>query len=149
MRVHSSSLESISTVRIGDTKPPLLSLTHSCFADDIQNPDSSLTNQDIASKSRDTSIDSLSLSDSCEGDSPKARGFTQSLPTEIERKISIGSKDAQVGERKRRDLDSFSDNFITAQEHNPTVSMSSGVECVCVWCAHNIIIFVRLTSILS
>ena len=124
MRVRSSSLESISTVRIGDTKPHPLSLAHSCSADDIQNANSSLTNQDTASKSCDTSVNSVSLSYSCEEDSPKARGFTQSLPTEIERKISIGSKDTQAEETKRRDLDCFSDNFITSQEHNQTVSIT-------------------------
>ena len=140
MRVRSSSLESISTamsVRIGDVKPHPLSQTRSCSVDDILNEDSSLTNQNTPSKSCDshtcvvdreryTSVDSVSSSYSSEGegDSPKARRFTQSLPAEIERKISIDSKDTQRGAGlKERELDCFSDNFITTPQDTQTVSV--------------------------
>lgn len=128
MQVRSNSLESISTVRLGDTKPHPLSQAHSCFADNVQNAASSLTNQGTPSDDNasmtdeDTSVDSVSLS--CEGDSPKDRGFTQSLPAAIERKISIRSKDTQARDVKKRDLDCFSDNFITTPEHGQTVSIA-------------------------
>ena len=134
MRVRSSSLESVSTVRLGDTKPHPLSQTHSCSVDDVQNAASNVTNQgrplDSSASTGDgtTSIDSMSLS--CEGDSPKDRGFTQSLPAAIERKISLGSKDTQAGDTKKRELDCFSDNFVTTPEDKQTVSIV--VYCVCV-----------------
>ena len=123
MRVRSSSLESVSTVPM---KPHPLSQAHSSSADDVT---SNLTNQGTPSDSNastidgDTSADSLSLS--CEGDSPKERGFTQSLPVAIERKISLGSKDTPAGDSGHRDLDCFSDNFITTPENNQTVSIYS------------------------
>lgn len=126
MRVRSSSLDSISTVRLGDMKPHPLSQAHSSSADDIA---SNLTNQGIPSDSNastidgDTSADSLSVS--CEGDSPKERGFTQSLPVAIERKISMGSKDTPAGDKGRRDLDCFSDNFIPTPENHQTVSIAA------------------------
>lgn len=127
MRVRSSSLESVSTVRLGDIKPRPLSQAISCSAEGLQNAASNLTNQCAASDGNasttdgDTSIDSMSLS--CEGDFPKDRGFTQSLPAAIERKISIGSKDAQPSDKERRDMDCFSDNFITVPQSNQMVSM--------------------------
>jgi hypothetical protein len=66
------------------------------------------------------------MSLSCEGGSPKERGFTQSLPVAIERKISMGSKDTQTGDRaENRDLDCFSDNFITTPENIQTVSIAA------------------------
>lgn len=131
MRVRSSSLESVSTVRLGDVKPHRLSQVHSSSADNIQNATCNVTNQSTPSDSNDastidgdTSVDSMSLS--CEGGSPKERGFTQSLPVAIERKISMGSKDAQAGDTaENRDLDCFSDNFITTSENIQTVSVAA------------------------
>ena len=52
------------------------------------------------------------------GESPQ-RGFTQSLPAEIERKISMRSKDRL----KERDMDSFSDNFVTLSQDGQVVSI--------------------------
>ena len=97
------------------------------YKDDIQNAASNLTNQgppsDSSASTGDgaTSIDSMSLS--CEGDSLKDRGFTQSLLVATERKISMGSKGTQAGDTKNRDLDCFFDIFIATPEDKQAVSI--------------------------
>ena len=137
MRVRSSSLESISTamsVRIGDVKPHPLSQSRSCSVGNLQN--GNLTNQETPSEScdvrtcvvdRERYTDSVSSSYSSEGegDSPKVRGFTQSLPAEIERKISIGSTVTHHGDIKDKDVDCFSDNFITTPQLTQIVSVGA------------------------
>lgn len=123
MQVHSTSLESVSTVHI----EKLNGQSRSSSVDDILNVNSIPTNQnnslskvcDDCSIMVDASLDSRSVS--CDGDSPKARGFTQSLPAEIERKISIGSKVTDL----RRETDCFSDNFTVTQVYR-TVSACRG-----------------------
>ena len=77
---------------------------------------------------RYTLVDSGSLmsSSTCfteedDGEFPH-RGFTQSLPAEIERKISVGSKEPQPAKVKKKEVDCFSDNFVAASQDSEVVS---------------------------
>ena len=58
---------------------------------------------------------SPTLTEEEEGDFPP-RGFTQSLPSEIERKISVETV-------KEREVDCFSDNFVSVSEDAKVVSV--------------------------
>lgn len=130
---------------MGQGQSHLLTRARSCSVDDLQNADLSSTSKGnpsnqrcatngqthtIVDGQRYMSVDTESVGSSItasseeeEGDSPPERGFTQSLPAEIERKISIGSK--VTPGTMERDVDcQFSDNFVTSSGELNMVGVS-------------------------
>ena len=134
----------------GQTHP--LNQVHSCSVDDLQNSALNSTHNEGSSKAavgrdhsagqsctrgghRYTLVESTSVASSSngeeEGESPQ-RGFTQSLPAEIERKITMGSKVRTHPPKERnKDLDCFSDNFVVSPRESKAPRESKMVsECV-------------------
>ena len=131
---------------MGHGQPHPLSQAHSCSVDDLENPTLNSAHNEGSTKvagskhrsggqtcvkdgHRYTLVESPSVASSStgeeEGEFPE-RGFTQSLPAEIERKISVGSKVRPHPPKDRnRDMDCFSDNFVSHQQNeNEIVSAS-------------------------
>lgn len=140
MKGRSTSLDSVSTAvsfGMGQGQPHPLTRARSCSIDDLQNADSSSNRRDVTNRptytlvdgqSYNALVDSGSLMSSSpalteeEGDFP-SRGFTQSLPSEIERKISVETKaKSSTYSAKERDVDCFSDNFVNVLEDAKVVS---------------------------
>lgn len=140
MKGRSTSLDSVSTAvsfGTGQGQPHPLTRARSCSIDDLQNTDSN-SNQRYEKRQTYTLVDgqrytlvdsgsvvssSPTLTEEEEGDFPP-RGFTQSLPSEIERKISVETKATSPPySAKERDVDCFSDNFVNVSEDAKVVSV--------------------------
>ena len=122
MRGRSTSLESVSTALSLGPRPP--AHTHCRSVDDLQTPDLNSAYHQCSSTPADavdvtcitdghglvdSGVSSSTYPTEEEGGESPQRGFTQSLPAEIERKISTRSKVRAGGS----DIDGFSDNFVT------------------------------------
>ena len=126
MQGRSTSLESVSTALSLGPRPP--GHARCCSIGDLQTPDLNSAYHDQCSSTAaeavnvtrvadehglvDSGVSSSTYPTEEEGGESPQRGFTQSLPAEIERKISTGSK-VRAGVNCGKDIDGFSDNFVT------------------------------------
>ena len=118
MRGRSTSLESVTTALSLGPRPP--GHAHCRSVDVLQAPElpsayhqcnstvSDAVNVSDGQGLLDSGVSSTTYPTEEEGGESPQRGFTQSLPAEIERKISTRSKVRPGG----RDIDGFSDNFV-------------------------------------